>query len=126
VNRRAAGAALGLVLLSGCGAGSAEPVPDVAPTHELRIGMQDYRFQLSTGAVLPGPLDVVVTNAGGTAHDVVLEQDGTEIGRSDVLPPGDRQTVTVHVVPGTPVHLECTVTGHAQMGMQADLDVAGS
>lgn len=110
------------VLIGGCGEAQ-RPVPAGPPTHELRIGMQEYAFQLSAGAVLPGELTVVVTDAGSAQHDVVLEQGGTEIGRSDVLAPGQRQTLEVRVAAGSPVHLECTLTGHSAAGMHATLDV---
>lgn len=113
-------------LLSACGASDPAPAPAGPPVSELRIGMQEYALQLSAGELAPGPVTVVVTNAGGAAHDVVLSQDDDEIGRTDVLSPGERQTVEVEVSPGTPVHLVCTLTGHSAAGMHASLDVAGA
>ncbi|SEK68641.1 hypothetical protein SAMN04515665_104111 [Blastococcus sp. DSM 46786] len=126
--RRTAAAVLPLLtapaLLTGCGAGGAAPVPDGPPVDELRIGMQEYRYQLSAGTLLPGAVDVVVTNAGSSTHDVVLVQGGTTLWASDLLGPGERQTIEVEVAPGEPVLLECTVGGHSAAGMHTTLDVA--
>jgi plastocyanin len=122
VRRQAAGAAL--LLLTACGGESAVPAPSGPPAGELRIGMQEYSFQLSAASLRPGPVTVVVTNAGSTAHDVVLVQDEGTIGRSDVLSPGRRQTFEVLVETGSPVHLECTVGGHSAAGMHTSIAVA--
>jgi len=121
VLRTAAGVLL--LLLAGCGGGSVVAPPSGSPVTELRIGMIDYRFQLSAAAVQPGALTVVATNTGSSEHDVVLTEDGTEIGRSDVLPPGGRQTFQVQVAAGGPVHLECSLPGHDAAGMHADVAV---
>jgi plastocyanin len=121
VRRVAAGTLL--LLLAGCGGGAA-PVAG-PPVSELRIGMQEYAFQLSAGTLAPGAVTVEVTNAGSAEHDVVLIQDGGEIGRSDVLSPGTRQTLEVRVAPGAPVDLVCSLTGHSEAGMHTEVAVAG-
>ncbi|SFE82855.1 hypothetical protein [Blastococcus tunisiensis] len=112
-------------LLTACGAsGPAAPVPEGPPVSELRIGMQEYRYQLSAGTLLPGPVEVTVTNAGSSAHDVVLVQGGSTLWASDLLGPGEQQTVEVEVTAGEQVQLECTVGGHSAAGMHTTLDVA--
>ncbi|CCG03951.1 copper-binding protein [Blastococcus saxobsidens] len=118
-------AAAALLLIAACGAADPEPAPAGPPVSELRVGMQEYAFVLSAGTLAVGPVSVVVTNAGSAAHDVVLRQDGRELARSEVLSPGGRQVLDVRVEPGTPVHLECTLTGHSPAGMHATLRVAG-
>jgi plastocyanin len=120
--RRAA--VLLLVVLTGCSGGSVVAPPSGPPATELRLGMIDYRFQLSAATLQPGTVLVVATNAGSSEHDVVLTEDGTEIGRSAVLPPGGQQTFSVQVTVGGPVHLECSVPGHDAAGMHADVAVA--
>jgi plastocyanin len=122
--RRAAAVLLPL-LLTGCGGGSVVAPPSGPPATELRVGMLDYRFQLSAGTLAPGSVTVVATNAGSSEHDVVLTEGGTEIGRSAVLPPGGQQTFSVQATAGGPVHLECSLPGHDVAGMHADLPVAG-
>jgi plastocyanin len=113
-----------LLGLPGCSGGSVVAPPSGPPATELRIGMIDYRFQLSSAAVRPGTVTVVATNAGSSEHDVVLTEGGAQIGRSDVLPPGGQQTFEVKVAPGGPVHLVCSVPGHDAAGMHAEVAVA--
>lgn len=121
--RRAAALLLPLAAL-GCGAGPA-PTPSGPPTSELRVGLQDFRLQLSAGALRAGPVTVVATNVGSAPHDVVLVQDGQRVGGTQVLSPGGRETVQVQVRAGAPVELECTVAGHAEAGMRTTVTVAG-
>jgi plastocyanin len=113
-----------LLGLAGCGGGSVVAPSPGPPATELRIGMFEYRFQLSAAQVRSGTVTVVATNAGSSEHDVVLSEDGAQIGRSDVLPPGGQQTFPVQVVPGGPVHLECSLPGHDVAGMHAEVEVA--
>jgi hypothetical protein len=113
-----------LLLLVGCGGGSDVPPPAGPPADQLRIGMIEYRFQLSAGTLRPGEVTVVATDAGSSQHDVVLTQGGKVVGRSRVLDPGEQQTFRIRVAPGRPVHLECTLPGHDVAGMHATVQVA--
>lgn len=118
-------ALVSLVLASACGDGAApSAAPSGPPVSELRVGLLEYRLQLSSGRLRAGPVTVVATNAGSTGHDVVLTQDGERLGGTQVLSPGRKQTVTVTVRPGAPVELECTVAGHAEAGMRTTMVVA--
>jgi uncharacterized cupredoxin-like copper-binding protein len=121
---RRAAALLVLLGVAGCGGGSVVTPPAGPPATELRVGMIDYRFQLSAATLTPGTVTVVATNAGSTEHDVVLTEGDTEIGHSDVLAPGGQQTFSVRVTPGLPVHLSCSVAGHDAVGMHAEVAVA--
>ena len=121
---RRAVAVLLLLALPGCGGGSVVAPPSGPPATELRIGMIDYRFQLSAATLQPGVVTVVATNAGSSEHDVVLTEGGTQLGRSDVLPPGGQQTFSVQVSAGGPVRLVCSVPGHDAAGMHAQVAVA--
>lgn len=115
------------LLLAGCGGGGepAAPTPSGPPVSELRIGMSEYQLQLSAGALRPGAVTVIGTNAGSTGHNVRLRQGGKELGSTEVLSPGKSQTITVQVAAGAPVQLDCTVTGHAEAGMVAGIAVVG-
>jgi plastocyanin len=119
-------ALLALPVLTGCSGGSVVAPPAGPPATELRIGLLDYRFQLSAGTLATGGVTVVATNAGGTAHDAVLGQGGHAIGGSRVLAPGESQTFRVQVTAGSPVHVECTLPGHEAAGMHATVAVAGA
>lgn len=110
--------------LAGCGGGSDVRPAAGPPAKDLRIGMMEYRFQLSAGTLQPGEVRVTATDVGSAQHDVVLSQDGKVVGRSAVLQPGQQQTFRVRVAPGVPVHLECDLTGHAAAGMHATVSVA--
>lgn len=112
--------------VAGCGTGGpAAPVPTGPPTSELRIGLQEYRLQLSASALRPGPGTVTVTNAGSTGHDVRLRQGDRVLGATRVLSPGQREVLTIEVGRTGQVALDCTVSGHAEAGMTASLAVAG-
>lgn len=115
----------GCGFLAGCGGGSDVPPPAGPPATQLKVGLIDYRFQLSAGTLKAGPVTVTATDAGSSRHDVVLTQDGREIGRSRVLAPGEKQTFTIQVAPQGEVHLECTLPGHDAAGMHATVSVAG-
>lgn len=120
-------AVLAAAVTAGCGTGTpAAPVPAGPPVSELRIGLQEYRFQLSAGTLRPGAVEVVVTNAGSTGHDVRFLQGERQLAATEVLPPGGRQTVRLDVAAGVPVLLDCTLGGHAEAGMTARLAVAAS
>lgn len=116
-----------VLLVAACQSGGdvAAPVPSGPPVSELRIGMQEYRLQLSAGTLQPGTVTITATNAGSTGHDVRLVQDGQTIGATEVLSPGGRDVLTVQVAPGVPVDLDCTVGGHAEAGMHTSIAVAG-
>lgn len=121
-------ALLATALLAGCGGssggGQALPVPTTGPSAALRIGLAEYRLQLSTSTLLPGQVSVQVTNTGSTQHDVSFSQGGVVLGASERLPPGKAQTLSVTVATGSPVELRCTIGGHAEAGMTASLAVA--
>jgi plastocyanin len=121
---RRAAVVLLLFGLTGCGGGSVVAPPPGPPATELRVGMIDYRFQLSAATLRPGAVTVVATNAGSSEHDVVLTEGGAQLGRSDVLAPGGQQTFTVEVAAGGPVRLECSLPGHDAAGMHAEVTVA--
>lgn len=115
-----------VVLLAGCGGDEAAvPVAAGPPTAELKVGLLEYRLQLSAGTLQAGTVTITATNAGSTGHDVVLFRDGERLGGTDVLSPGRSQTVQVEVPAGGPVELECTVAGHAEAGMRTAVTVAG-
>jgi plastocyanin len=127
MSRGAAAVALALLVppvLAGCAGGSVVAPPAGPPATELRIGLLDYRFQLSAATLAPGSVTVVATNAGGTAHDAVFAQGGHTLGGSRVLAPGESQTFSITVAAGSPVHVECTLPGHDAAGMHATLSVA--
>lgn len=114
-----AAAAVGL---TGCGGGAAA-LPDAPATSDLRMGLSEYRLQLSAPAVRAGTVTVRVTNAGSARHDVRLRQAGQVLAASRVLAPGEQQVLTLQVPAGPRVELDCTLGGHAAAGMTGGLRV---
>lgn len=122
---RRLGVLLTAAVLAGCSAGTpSAPVPSGPPVSELAVGLLEYRFALSAGAVRPGPVTVTVTNAGSTGHDIRFFQGEDELGALPVLSPGQRERLEIDVRPGTPLRVDCGVTGHLEAGMVARLAVA--
>lgn len=101
---------------------AADPVsPEAADT--LRLGLTEWSIEASASQLRPGTVTVVVTNTGGTGHDVVLTG---QAGRwaTPVLAPGERYELEITATPGEELELVCTVTGHHSAGMWTTLPVA--
>jgi plastocyanin len=61
------------------------------------------------------------TNDSSTPHDVVVEGDDGEVGRTDVIQ-GDEATADLDLKPGTYTFF-CSVPGHREAGMEGTLTV---
>jgi len=129
-----AAVALG-VSLAGCGnapttpdsasAGQVQPVARGAASHGVvRVGLFEWAIVTAPRQVSPGRVKLLVTNTGGTEHD--LEVRG-RAGRwkTPTLEPGDQVSLTVTATPGETLHLWCTEPGHRTQGMHTVLRVAG-
>lgn len=92
-------------------------------TAELRLGLNEWSIETGGSELPAGQIEVVVTNAGGTGHDVVIHgRQGS--WASPVLDPGERHTMTITVVAGEELELVCTLVGHHAQGMHTTLTVA--
>lgn len=134
VLRRLAAPAIAVALVTGCStpdaphpahpgqpAQPAQPAPK-EPTDELRLGLNEWSVETAGATLLPGEVQVVVTNAGGTGHDVVIHgRQGT--WASPVLAPGEVHEMTITVAPGETLELVCTLEGHHAQGMHTTIDV---
>ncbi len=118
-------------LLAGCGASTTSPVPPPAETvapgapaaGEVRVGLTEWAINLSVGSVEAGPVQLVVTNAGGTRHDL---QVAGAAGRwhTAALRPGAEETLEITATPGEVLELWCDEPGHRVQGMSTTLRVA--
>lgn len=136
--------AAALALLTGCGgqatqAGTAgtenataeqaaapNPASDqvsTEPADTLRLGLTEWSIETSATVLRPGTVAVVVTNTGGTGHDVVLT-GAAGSWATPVLAPGERYELEITATPGEELELVCTVTGHHSAGMWTTLAVA--
>jgi plastocyanin len=69
-----------------------------------------------------GKVTIDFTNPAPIQHDVVLEQDSQELGRTDLISDGDTDSFTVTLKPGTYTYF-CSVPGHRESGMEGTLTV---
>jgi len=124
-----AGLALSLVA-TGCGVpGNADqstgPKAEASgsPATQLRVGLSEWTIATSADVVAAGDVELVVTNAGGTEHDLVVQGEG---GRweTDDLDPGQQDVLRIHTSAGETLRLWCSEPGHEAQGMKTQLDVA--
>lgn len=88
-----------------------------------RVGLTDFAVAARPAAVLPGEVELVVTNAGATAHDLVVTGAAGQ-WRTPYLRPGERATLHVVARAGEQLELSCSVAGHDAAGMRGRLPVA--
>jgi plastocyanin len=69
-----------------------------------------------------GKVTVDFTNPAPLQHDVVLEQDSQELGRTDLISDGDEDSFTVTLQAGEYTYF-CSVPGHREAGMEGTLTV---
>lgn len=106
---------------------SAEPTPahhdDETPATSLRLGLTEWSIEASAPLLAPGTVEVLVTNTGGTGHDVrITGEAGT--WATPVLATGEQAELTLQTTPGEELSLDCTVAGHHAAGMHRTLTVA--
>ncbi|MFM8526741.1 MAG: cupredoxin domain-containing protein [bacterium] len=70
-----------------------------------------------------GAVEIVYDNPSMVPHNVALEFEGKEIGKSQIVTDG-KTTLRLDLDPGEYVFY-CTVPGHRQAGMEGDLLVTG-
>lgn len=118
-----------LVVMAGACATADVPPSGTAstkpPAAEIRIGLTEWSIHTGGAVATAGEVSLIVTNAGGTVHDLVVDgRQGT--WRTPMIDPGGRTTVDIETVPGETLALECSVPGHHESGMYGALDVVGS
>jgi uncharacterized cupredoxin-like copper-binding protein len=85
----------------------------------VKVSAIDFKFKLSaTSLKKPGTVTFKVTNNGHTQHDFSIDKKTTKL-----LSPGKSATLTVTLKKGT-YYYECTVPGHAALGMKGNFKVA--
>jgi uncharacterized cupredoxin-like copper-binding protein len=85
----------------------------------VKVSATDFKFKLSaTSLKKPGAVTFDVTNNGHTQHDFSIDKKTTKL-----LSPGKSATLTVTLKKGSYLY-ECTVPGHAALGMKGTFKVA--
>lgn len=118
--------AVGLVALPGCasGAPAASPAADLAPAAVQRVGLTEWDVVTERRPLLPGQVQLVVTNAGAAPHDLVVDADGERIGATRVLGSGEQASLRLTVPSDAELGLWCSVPGHLEAGMHVEVPVA--
>jgi uncharacterized cupredoxin-like copper-binding protein len=132
----AGGLALALGLLTACGGSSDAASPSsstsssssssagaVGQAQTLTVTEVGFDIKLESSDLPAGDYTITVKNEGDATHDLVVEQDGQDIAKSDTLGPGDSATFTVTLQPGQYVFY-CSIGNHRAMGMETDVTVS--
>ena len=130
----AGGLALALGLLTACGGSSDAASPSsstsssssasaVGQVQTLTVTEVGFDIKLESSDLPAGDYTITVRNEGDATHDLVVEQDGKDIAKSDTLGPGDSATFTVTLQPGRYVFY-CSIGNHRAMGMETDVTVS--
>ena len=82
----------------------------------------DLAFVQKSLTAKPGKDTIEFTNDSSLPHDVKIEEDGKEIGGTDVVT-GGKAEATVQLDAGQPYTFFCSVPGHRQAGMEGKLTV---
>ncbi len=115
---------VGLLALAGCGPATSETTEPAAPAvSELRVGLTEWAINTSASTVRPGRVQLVVTNAGGTVHDLKVRGREGEWHTAE-LRPGAEEVLEVRASAGEVLELWCDVPGHRAQGMSTELRVA--
>lgn len=114
------------LLLVGCTKPEA-PLAEVgtdgqSAVRQLDVGLTDFAIAASATTMPPGPIQLRVTNAGATAHDLRVEGAGSDT-QTDVLRVSDTAVLDLDLTNVGALTLWCTLPGHRKLGMQLELEV---
>jgi hypothetical protein len=90
---------------------------------QLRVGLTEWTISTSSPSTPPGRVALVVTNAGGTEHDLVVRGRAGRWETPD-LAPGQQSRLVVRARPGETLRLWCSMPGHRTQGMHTTLTVS--
>jgi uncharacterized cupredoxin-like copper-binding protein len=80
----------------------------------ITVAASEYKFKLSATSVKkPGSVTFKVTNKGHVPHDFSINKKKTAL-----LSPGKSATLTVKFTKKGSYYYDCTVPGHAALGMK--------
>lgn len=122
--RRLAAAAAAVLALAAAGCDS-PAAPARASSSQLRVGLTEFEIAAVPAAARAGTVTLTVTNAGATAHDLVVSRENQPPGRTGVLSPGETTTLTVPAAAGEELRLSCSLPGHQAQGMELVVAVRG-
>lgn len=83
----------------------------------IRVTAVDFKFHMSATKAKPGKVTFKITNRGHTIHDFHIDKK-----TSKMISPGQSTTLTVTLKKGKYPY-ECTIPGHAALGMKGTFTV---
>lgn len=117
-------AAISILLVAG---GFAQPASagNGPTTIGLRNGASEFSFALTRTRVKPGPAIIQYQNTGEDPHDVQLRRKGSDnvFSLPETLPSEVNTFPEVKLKQGSIYVLWCSLDGHRESGMEADLKV---
>ena len=81
-----------------------------------------FAFDQTELSAAAGPATFEFANPASLGHDFCLEQDGSEVGCTDVISGGDTSTLDADLESGEYTYY-CSVDGHRDGGMEGTLTV---
>jgi uncharacterized cupredoxin-like copper-binding protein len=121
--RRLAAVAVLALAASACGSPA---TPAGAAASQLRVGLSEFEIAAVPAAARAGTVTLTVTNAGATAHDLVVDRENAPPARTDVLSPGETARLAVVAAAGEELRLSCSLPGHQAQGMELVVAVRGA
>jgi plastocyanin len=103
--------------------GITQPAAAAAEGRTVTVVAREMTFTLDTTTIAAGAVTFVLRNEGQAPHDFAIRGNGID-QRTRVIGRGETATLTVTLPPGVYAY-ECTVGGHATMGMRGTLTVTG-
>ncbi|WP_194244163.1 cytochrome c maturation protein CcmE domain-containing protein [Nonomuraea phyllanthi] len=101
---------------------AAAPIAPAAVSR-TRVGLTEWAISARDPLLRPGPVSLEVTNAGATAHDLIVTGGGVS-AHTPVLAPGQSATLRLRAPRGALLTLVCGLGGHEPLGMRGTLRVA--
>jgi uncharacterized protein YceK len=113
-------------LIVGCSSvvQSQEPQEDEIKLQQKNITVSLKEYSIGSGEIhfIPSqkPIKVTIQNKGMSAHDFVIKDLGIDSG---VIHPGQSVTLEIKAMNQVVFQAECTLPGHKEAGMVADVIV---
>jgi plastocyanin len=111
--------------LVSCGNDASEAGAGGEPSRTIDITATEYEFNGDPGTIAAGDtIDFSVENAGQLDHSLeVLSSEGRSLGKTERIPAGSRDTVTVTFEAAGTYRLICDVDDHLSRGQSATITV---
>ena len=104
-------------------AGSSSGDSAAGQAQTLSVSEADFSIKLDNSTLPAGDYTITVKNDGHATHNLVVEQNGSDVAKSDSIGPGASATFTVTLAAGKYVFY-CSIGNHRAMGMVTDVTVS--